>query len=114
MGEWGISMYLGGIDIGTTSLCCVVVEADGGRLVRTVARANDSGIVSPRSWEKLQDPARIVELAQQLLRDCGEVWEGVKAVGISCQMHGIVYIDREGEAVSPLFYLAGRPGGSEA
>jgi len=34
--------YVAGIDIGTTSVCCVVADAAGGAVVHTETRANDA------------------------------------------------------------------------
>ncbi len=48
-----------------------------------------------------QDAERIVTLAEGL---ADQLWQGdVAAVGISSQMHGILYVNEEGRACSPFF-----------
>ncbi|OZB94350.1 sedoheptulokinase [Paenibacillus sp. XY044] len=96
-------MLFAGIDIGTTSISVVLISAASGRVVRVATCANDASIRGDHSWERLQNPERIMERVRGLLAECREEWADVAAVGISCQMHGILYVDGEGQSVSPLF-----------
>ncbi|MEC0267744.1 sedoheptulokinase [Paenibacillus anseongense] len=95
-------MYLAGIDIGTTSICLIVTNAEDGRVVRMVSTKNDADLPSKQSWERTQQADRIVQLVQSLIEECRDDWEEVRAIGISCQMHGVLYVSKEGRAVSPL------------
>jgi len=92
-----------GIDIGTTSIGLTILDAEDGRLRRNLCCAHEAALASKRSWERMQDPARILALVQRMIRECGDDWSHVKAIGLSSQMHGIVYVDDRGEAVSPLY-----------
>jgi sedoheptulokinase len=47
-----------GIDIGTTSICAVVLEAETGDVFFTETRKNDSFIESDKFFEKAQDPTK--------------------------------------------------------
>lgn len=96
-------MLVCGIDIGTTSVCVLIASTETGETIKTAVKANDTGIDSSHSWERLQHPDRIVETVMDLLAECRSEWKQVVAVGISCQMHGILYIDYEGKCVSPLY-----------
>jgi sedoheptulokinase len=95
-------MYLAGIDIGTTSICLLVTNAEDGSIVRIVSKKNDAGLPSMKLWERAQNADRIVQLAQSLIEECQDDWSEVGAIGISCQMHGVLYVNHEGQAVSPL------------
>lgn len=95
-------MYAAGIDIGTTSLCILVTSIEDGSVIRIASRANDSDIPAKEFWERTQNADRVVELVNELIAECQDEWRNVHAIGISCQMHGVLYIDREGQAVSPL------------
>jgi sedoheptulokinase len=103
-------MYVAGIDIGTTSVCGVIVDAGTGLTRKTVEKENDAAIPSLRSWERLQDPGRILTIVNELLDGLAEEWPLTAAVGISCQMHGILYVNMDGDAVSPLFTWQDRRG----
>ncbi len=97
-------MYAIGIDIGTTSICGILLEAGSGRVVRSYTKDSNAFIKTPNTWEKIQDADRLVSLAREILDDLIERGEGKTAViGVTGQMHGIVYCDAEGKAVSPLY-----------
>lgn len=96
-------MYVAGIDIGTTSICVIVTSMEDGRVVRMKSMANDAALVSESVWVRTQRADRIVEIVHALIQACQEDWSGVQAIGISCQMHGVLYVDEEGQSVSPLF-----------
>ncbi|MBB6735804.1 sedoheptulokinase [Cohnella zeiphila] len=92
-----------GIDIGTTSVCVLFADAAAGETVRVVSRDNDAELSGAHPWERLQDPERILEIVREQLRECSREWEAAAAVCVSCQMHGILYVDRRGSGVSPLY-----------
>ncbi len=94
-------MNMIGLDIGTTSLCGILCDAATGKLRRSVTRPNDTFLPTAHPWEKQQDPvvlmARLQEIAAELTA------EGpVAAIGVTGQMHGIVYLTAEGKPVGPL------------
>lgn len=95
-------MYMAGIDIGTTSIGVVIVSASG-ETVSVVTKANDSELRSKRSSERIQEPERIVAIVRELIAGCEPYWKDVSAIGISCQMHGMLYVNRAGRSVSPLY-----------
>lgn len=90
-----------GLDIGTTTVSAVIV--DGGRVVESVTEKNGYFIESPHPWEKAQDIAAIertaLGVADRLLQKHGDV----SHVGVTGQMHGIVYLDACGKPLSPLY-----------
>ncbi len=98
-------MYSIGIDIGTTSICAVLADSQSGRIICTATHNNDSFIETPNTWEKIQDVAVIEEKVSELIDSVLKNTEDVKvgSIGISNQMHGILYYDKNGIAVSPLY-----------
>ncbi len=98
-------MYSIGIDIGTTSICAALMSSETGKIICTSTHLNDSFIETENSWEKIQDVSVITEKVFEVINGVilnkpeGEII----SVGISNQMHGILYIDADGEAVSPLY-----------
>ena len=92
-----------GLDIGTTSISAVAVEASTGALLRAVTVPNDSALPSPDGVSRLQDPARIAETALGLKETLAAEFSPVAAIGVTGQMHGILYLNRAGRAVSPLY-----------
>lgn len=90
-----------GLDIGTTTISAVVYQEELGVLdARTVK--NDA-FLPGESWEKIQDPQVIYEKAMASLREMLDRHPDVQAIGITGQMHGILYLDGTGNPVSPLY-----------
>ncbi|MCC3376420.1 FGGY family carbohydrate kinase [Cohnella sp. REN36] len=97
-------VYTIGIDIGTTSLGLVAADANDGRTVYAADAPNGADVPARRADERLQHPDRIVRAVRDLLNACpGDVLARVAAIGVSSQMHGMLYVDAGGRAVSPLY-----------
>lgn len=90
-----------GIDIGTTSVCGIVIDAKTGEMLKSRTENSNAFIVTENSWEKIQSVERIMKVATDIID--GFIEEDVTAIGVTGQMHGIVYINKEGKAVSPLY-----------
>ncbi|MFH1022803.1 MAG: FGGY family carbohydrate kinase [Planctomycetota bacterium] len=92
-----------GLDIGTTTLCGIALDAATGAAVEAVTVANDAAQQSPNPWERLQDPDRIVDTVRGILDRLLGNHPDVRGVGVTGQMHGILHVNRDGRAASPLF-----------
>ena len=90
-----------GIDIGTTSICLGVYEEETGRLSAVRQEKNHFLEGTFR-----QDPDRIYAVVKEMLDNflqSDDSTDRPSAIGISSQMHGILYVDRAGRAVSPYY-----------
>lgn len=92
-----------GLDVGTTSLCAVAVDTRDGTVVRAIVRPNLAAIPGEAPDERLQDPDRIADELLAMLEEWHDLLPETAAIGISAQMHGILYVDGRGRAVSPLY-----------
>lgn len=93
-----------GIDIGTTSVCVLRMDASGVTGIRRQNHGFLDGFYS-------QDPEEIYSMVLEMT---DELWEEqVTDVALSSQMHGILFVDGDGKAVSP-FYTWKNPWGEEA
>ena len=95
-------MSIIGLDIGTTTLSAVALDESTHAVLRRLTLPNDS-FLSGREWEKIQDPARILTKSQKMLEQLKTSCGPVRAIGLTGQMHGILYADHLGRAVSPLY-----------
>ncbi|MBM7564043.1 FGGY family carbohydrate kinase [Paenibacillus sacheonensis] len=95
-------MKFAGIDIGTTSIG-IVIASSAGETISVVTKANDAFLRSERSWERTQEPERIAAIVRELIEASEPYWADVAAIGISCQMHGMLYVNLDGRSVSPLY-----------
>ena len=94
-------MYAIGIDIGTTSICGVVLDTELGKVVKSRTEMSDAFMETENSWEKIQDTDKVISLALEILESFAAYPAAV--IGLTGQMHGIVYVDEQGKAVSPLY-----------
>lgn len=92
-----------GLDIGTTSASAAKLDARTGNVLQTYTIANESFLQTERSWERIQDPEVIIDAARGLLDEILESCKDAAVIGLTGQMHGIVYVDAEGKSVSPLY-----------
>ena len=90
-----------GLDIGTTTVSAAVMEH--GRVLEALARDNDAALAGREPWERLQDPGRILQIVLEMAQQLLERFPAVRRIGLTGQMHGIVYLDSGGKPVSPLF-----------
>ena len=90
-----------GLDIGTTGICGILMDCGSGEVERVVSRCNDTWIRTPAPWERIQNPEQIRDKVQEILEELAGPETGV--VGITGQMHGILYLDAQGRPVSPLY-----------
>ena len=93
-------MNILGIDIGTTTVTALVLETEKSEILKSCTLKNDS-FIEGRAFEKLQDPNLIIETVKSAVNNAtGGIT--VDAVGITGQMHGILYLDKEYKPCSPL------------
>lgn len=115
-------MFFIGIDIGTTSICGVLYDAGHDKVVRELHGENR--FLEGAGFR--QDPEEIVGTVRKIVEDlldgaCPEGGETpqqrekggalVSGIGISSQMHGILYVDGDGNAVSPYYTWKNEWGG---
>lgn len=94
--------YLG-LDLGTTSVSAAVIDLQAGGVLRSYSRPNHAEIPTEIAGAHAQDPEVLVKGAQELTRLLAPEFGPFSGIGVTGQMHGILYVDAAGQAVSPLF-----------
>lgn len=107
-------MKLIGIDIGTTTISGVVLDAEAGTVDASRTVENGSFIETKHAWERIQDVSVIIAGAAKLLDELLAQHSNVSAIGLTGQMHGILYTDSEGRCLSPLYTWQDGRGGLPA
>ena len=92
-----------GIDIGTTTISLVVLDTEKKAVLESRTVPNGTFIRTEKEWERIQNPDRIVEKAMRELKELRKAYKDVETIGLTGQMHGILYIDEDGNCVSPLY-----------
>ena len=89
-----------GIDIGTTTVSAVVYDVDGKEQVEAYSVPHNSYVYSDIFSE--QSVSAIMEKSEKLLYHILNTYDGIISIGISGQMHGIAYIDKDLRPISNL------------
>ena len=97
-------MNVVGLDIGTTTICAVVLDSESGNVVRTVTCENNTQINGDFDYEKVQNPTLILERCMEIVAELTASCSPIACIGITGQMHGILYLDNCGNALSPLYF----------
>lgn len=92
-----------GLDIGTTTISAVVVGMEEREILKAYTIPNGSFIETDLPWEKIQDPDKIMQKALGLLEEILQEHQDIGVIGLTGQMHGIVYLDETGKHISPLY-----------
>ena len=90
-----------GIDIGTTTISAAVLE--DGQFLASETRANGAFIPSALTCAREQDVEKITQTALAIVQMLFERYPDIHSIGVTGQMHGILYVDADGNAVSPLY-----------
>lgn len=91
-----------GIDIGSTTISATVMDIANNVQVESYTINNGADIQSQNSQFYEQDAVAICNKAIKLLTVITENYADINTIGVTGQMHGIVYIDKMGNAVSNL------------
>lgn len=92
-----------GLDIGTTTICAIVIDASDGKVLKSVTLPNDTFLTDVKPFEKIQEPEKILSKATALVDELLGEFEEVVSIGVTGQMHGLMYINEKGESLSGLY-----------
>lgn len=99
-----------GIDIGTTTISVSLTDPVGDD-TRVYTIRNDSGMQGKYGDEHIQDAEYIAKKVIRIADSVLDRYPSVSAIGLTGQMHGIVYLNASLRSVSPLYtWQDGRSG----
>lgn len=101
-----MSGYAAGIDLGTTNLELILLDLERFRVVERYS-ASARRIPSDNVYAFEQDAAGIADSAKELLR---RIKTPLSSIGITGQVHGVVYTDEALRPLSPLYSWLDRRG----
>ena len=93
-------MNILGIDIGTTTVTALVLDTDNKSVIKSCTLPNSS-FIKGKEFESLQDANLIIDIVKKAIADVTE-GTAVNAVGVTGQMHGIIYLNKDFKPCSPL------------
>jgi sedoheptulokinase len=98
-----------GIDIGTSTISGIIFDPET-RNLRSVTKKNTSRLESENPLEELQDPQVILSIVQKILDEFFAGFDEIRGIGITGQMHGVLYVDKDGNSLGPLYTWQDRRG----
>lgn len=90
-----------GLDLGTTGVAATLCDLTAGKVLAVESLVHGADISAPPCYA--QDAARLLGAAKTLLRKLLGDFKHVAAIGVSSQMHGVVYTDSDANALSALY-----------
>jgi sedoheptulokinase len=100
-----------GIDIGTSTISGIIYDPETRNLI-SVTKKNSSRLESENYSEDLQDPEIILSIVQEILDEFLAGSDEIRGIGITGQMHGILYVDKDGNSLGPLYTWQDKRGDS--
>ena len=94
--------YFIGLDVGTTSISATVINPESHRQVESFTIPYHYPVTADEPDFSQQNPFLILEETKRLLDQILVKYPAIQAIGLTGQMHGILYVDQDGLAVSPL------------
>jgi sedoheptulokinase len=94
--------YLG-LDIGTTSISLIVIDITNGKTIFTETKQHKSRIPNDENDSYLLDSEKLLGIARSLVDSTVEQFPDIDGIGVTGQMHGVLIIDKDGDAVSPIY-----------
>lgn len=91
-----------GIDFGTTNISTVIIDIRKKTVLESYMVANNSNLPAAKELSEY-DAKWIVNKGKRIVDYLIEAYPNIKSIGITGQMHGVVYIDNQGSAISPLY-----------
>lgn len=91
-----------GLDIGTTTICAAAIDAQSGEMLSRITLPN-SYSAKCAAYERCQNPDDILALCVEAVDSLIERHSPICSIGITGQMHGMVYLDKNGAPVSSLY-----------
>lgn len=92
-----------GLDIGTSKICAIVIDAKNGIVKDEFSSSNDTFIDVNNNYNRIQDPKSICEKAYSLVNEAINKHPDICCIGVTGQMHGIVYLDNNNNFLSDLY-----------
>lgn len=96
-------MYAMGIDLGTTTISVIMMDSESGKIIESKTIAHGAFVEGHIPESKVQDPKKLEAIVKAAVTEFVRTYGAPVCIGLTGQMHGMLYVDCEGDAVSPLY-----------
>ena len=92
-----------GIDLGTTTVSVIVMDVESGEIIKSKTIAHKAFIKGHIPTSRVQDAEKLVGIVQDTVKELSGEYGVPACIGLTGQMHGMLYVNEEGKSVSPLY-----------
>lgn len=92
-----------GIDLGTTTASIIIMDAGSGEILGSKTIAHNAFLEGHVPQSKIQDAKKLFALVESAVNELSDEFGVPDCIGLTGQMHGMLYVDENGEAVSPVY-----------
>lgn len=92
-----------GLDIGTSKICVTVIDCKTGGCLENFQEPNNTFICIGNRTSSMQNAHDIKQKASNLVELALNKYPNIGCIGVTGQMHGILYIDSNNQILSPLY-----------
>ena len=92
-----------GIDIGTTTVSVILLDSDSGELLGSRTISHQAFINGKLPVNRVQDAEKLYSLTEKAARELSKEFGKPDSIGLTGQMHGVLYVNEDGKAVTPLY-----------
>lgn len=92
-----------GIDIGTTTISVVMADGDSGKLLGSRSVSHKAFLKGTTASARIQDPEKLWQIGAQIVGELIREYGKPDSIGMTGQMHGFLYVDKDGKAISPFY-----------
>ena len=92
-----------GIDIGTTTVSVILLDSESGELFGSRTISHQAFMEGKLPVNRVQDAEKLYSLTEKAARELSEEFGKPDSIGLTGQMHGVLYVDKDGKAVTPLY-----------
>lgn len=96
-------MYAMGIDLGTTTISVIMMDSESGKIIDSKTIEHGAFVEGHIPESKVQDPKKLMAIVKDTVEEFVKIYGAPACIGLTGQMHGMLYVDSEGDAVSPLY-----------
>lgn len=92
-----------GIDIGTTTISILMIDGKNGTSIGSMTIPHKAFLKGDSVSGRIQDPEKIWILTEQAVQEMIQKHGKPDSIGLTGQMHGVLYVNETGFSVSPLY-----------
>lgn len=96
-------MRVMGIDLGTTTVSVIMMDAESGEILGSRTIAHHAFLKGHVPESKVQNANLLWNVVKDAASELSEAFGTPACIGLTGQMHGMLYVDSDGETVSPLY-----------